>query len=232
MATKDLNYKQAFYELNKLKNKSKAEVFRWFFKTGKGEYGEGDKFLGLTSPEIQKIAKKFTDLQLEDVKKLLLGKFHEERMLGARILVLKFEKGDESERKKIFDFYLLNSKLFNNWDLVDVSCYKILGPMVKSQGDDFLIKLSQSPNLWQKRISIVSTFFLIQKGKYDLTFKIARKLIDEKHDLLHKATGWKLREVGKRCGDEYLLRYISAAAVLERLHVPIRYTQRTTPTIQ
>ncbi len=201
MVSKEFNFKNAISSLKKLENKEKAKVYKWFFKTGKGEYGEGDKFLGLSSSQIQNISEKFKDLSLGEVLRLLKGKYHEERMLGVRILVNKFKKSDELCKKEIAEFYLKNSKFINNWDLVDVSAYKILGPYAELAGNNFLFDLSGSKLIWERRMSIVATFHFIKKGQSDLTLRIARQLLGDGEDLMHKAVGWMLREVGKRCGE-------------------------------
>ncbi|MBI3952455.1 MAG: DNA alkylation repair protein [Candidatus Doudnabacteria bacterium] len=187
-------------ELRALKNPEKIEVYKWFFKTGKGDYGEGDEFLGLNQDQIKKIAKKYSDLNLKGVKALLSSKIHEDRMTATRILVYKFIKSGEFEREKIYTFYLDNAKSVNNWDLVDVSAPTIVGGfLLKNQkGKKVLYRLAKSENLWEKRISIIATQQFIRAGQFDDTLKIAKILFSDKHDLIHKAVGWMLREVGKR----------------------------------
>jgi 3-methyladenine DNA glycosylase AlkD len=206
-----ISYKKAVSALKKFKNIEKIKVYQWFFKTGPGEYGEGDKFLGLSSFQIESISKDFNDLPLIEVLKLLKGIFHEERMLAVRILVNKFEKANAQDRIKIAKFYLKNSRFINNWDLVDVSAHKIVGPHVEAVGDTVLFDMARSKILWDRRIAIISTFHFIKKGSSDLTLKIAELLLGDKEDLMHKAVGWMLREVGKRCGvaieEEFLMKY-------------------------
>lgn len=198
----NLNYKDALRRLKALENKSKAKVYQNFFKTGKGQYGEGDKFLGLSAPQVQTLSEEFTDISLDEVLKLLKGGFHEERALAMRVLVNKFKKSSEKQKKEIAKFYLKNSKSINNWDLVDVSAYKILGPYAEMVGTDFLFDLAKSDNLWQRRISIISTFYFINKKEFSLTFEISKILLGDREDLMHKAVGWMLREVGKKCGEQ------------------------------
>ncbi|MGQ0795558.1 MAG: DNA alkylation repair protein [Nitrosopumilaceae archaeon] len=189
-------YDSIILDLKKLGNKEKAKVMSGFFKTGKGQYGEGDEFLGITVPEQRKIAKKYTKTSLADVKKLLENRIHECRLVALLILVEKF-KG-ESQRKKIVDFYLDNVRYVNNWDLVDLSADKILGQFVLDKDTSILKKFAGSKNLWERRIAIVSTFTFIKQNRFDETLKISKLLISDKQDLIHKAVGWMLREVGKR----------------------------------
>lgn len=185
-------------ELKKLSNKDKAKVYAWFFKTGKGEYGEGDKFLGITVPKQRKVAKNFLDLSLREIKELLESPIHEHRFTALEILVMQFEKGSEKEKKLIANFYLKNAKLANNWDLVDTSAPYILGEYFKDKNKSVLYKLARSKNLWEKRIAIVSTFAFIKQNDLGDTFKISEMLLNDKNDLIHKAVGWMLREAGKK----------------------------------
>ncbi len=191
----------------------KANILQRFFKTGKDQYGEGDIFLGIVVPNTRKVARKFTGLSLGEIKKLLYSKIHEERLCALLILVDKFTIVNLREQKKIFDFYIKNAKQVNNWDLVDLSAPKIVGDYLlnkpknpirtnaastTSNGTGILYKLAKSKNLWEKRISIISTLTFIKNGKYKDTLKIAEILMLDKHDLIHKAVGWMLREVGKK----------------------------------
>ncbi len=190
-------------EVLSFKNSKKAVNLSRFFKTGKGEYGEGDLFYGLTVPESRKIALKYNDLLLSDVKKLLTSRVHEERLIGLLILVSKYKKGDETMKKKIFDFYISNTKGINNWDLVDLTAPKIVGDYLLDKDKSILEKLARSENLWERRIAIIATFqFICLDRNYDATFKIANQLLSDKHDLIQKAVGWMLREVGKRISEE------------------------------
>lgn len=185
-------------KIKTLGNPETAKTMLWFFKTGKGEYGEGDVFAGLKVPVQRKLAKEFRDLSLNDLKVLISSPVHEERLISLFILVDKYEKGDEIVKKKVFSFYMRNRKSVNNWDLVDLSAPKIMGKHLLNAEKSILFKLSESKNLWERRISILSTYEFIRNEKYDTTLKIARKLLSDKHDLIHKAVGWMLREVGKK----------------------------------
>ena len=185
-------------ELRRHASPAKKDVYERFFKTGKGEYGEGDLFIGITVPETRSVAKKFSGLPLREVKSLMLSPFHEERLCGILILVENFKKGDERKRKKIYEFYMRNSSKVNNWDLVDLSADKIVGEYLLDKDKMVLYKLANSNNVWQRRISIIATFAFIKKGVFKDTFRISEILLQDKHDLIHKAVGWMLREVGKR----------------------------------
>ena len=185
-------------ELKEISNPRQAKILRRFFKTGKGEYGEGDIFLGVKVPDQRKAANKFNELSLKDLEKLLNSKIHEYRMSTLFILIKQYEKADEKERKKIFDFYLKNTKNINNWDLVDISAPKIIGNYLLEKPRKILYKLAKSNNLWERRIAIISTVAFIRNNEFDDTLKISKILLQDKHDLIHKAVGWMLREVGKR----------------------------------
>jgi len=185
-------------ELKGLSNPEKKKVMQRFFKTGKGEYGEGDVFLGLTVPEQRKVAKKYVDISIDDVQKLLNSKIHEHRQVALIILIEKFKKSDDKERKKIFEFYLKNTDRVNNWDLVDISAPKIVGGYLLNNDRKVLYSLAESEILWERRISIVSTYAFIKNSDFGDTLDIAEILLDDKHDLIHKAVGWMLREVGKK----------------------------------
>jgi len=187
-------------ELLKLADKKKAELLQGFFKTGRGEYGEGDIFLGIVVPEQRKVAKKYKDIDLNVIQELLNSKFHEHRLVALLILVEKYQKDDS--KKEIVDFYLKNTANINNWDLVDLTAHKILGEYLQDKDRDLLFKLAKSENLWERRISVISTFAFINKGDYEDSFRIAEMLLNDKHDLIHKAIGWMLREVGKRVSQE------------------------------
>src|SRR3989338_2464447 len=185
-------------DLEKAANPEKVEIYQRFFKTGKGEYGEGDIFIGLTVPKQREIAKKYIGLDLEDVKKLLSGKVHAYRLTGFLILVYKFEKADEKEKNNIVEFYLKNIKSANNWDLIDCVADKILGNYLIDKDKKILYDLAKTDNLWKKRIAIISTFEFIKNNQFEDTLKISEILLKDKHDLIHKAVGWMLREVGKK----------------------------------
>ena len=176
----------------------KSKIMQRFFKTGKGEYGEGDIFLGLTVPESRNIALDFLNLSLDDIKTLLKSKIHENRLIGLLILVERFKNSDENDRKIIYNFYLENTRMVNNWDLVDLSADKILGKSLLHKNKKILYELSKSVNLWERRISIISTFEFIRNNNFKDALKISEILIKDKQDLIHKAIGWMLREIGKR----------------------------------
>jgi len=206
--------------LEQYKNSDKAKILQRFFKTGKGEYGEGDIFLGLTMGQNREIAKQFLDLGFDEIQQLLDSEIHEKRMIGLLILVDKFK----DYPTKVYNFYLKNAKKINNWDLVDVTCHKIVGAFLLDKPRDILYKLAKSDNLWEKRISIISTFAFIREGDFEDTLKIAEILLGDNHDLkiqrilgprnsktrlrainvkvssdlIHKGVGWMLREVGKK----------------------------------
>lgn len=183
----------------------KAKLLSGFFKTGRGQYGEGDVFWGLTVPTSRTIAKKYKYINFKEVNSLLKHKVHEVRLVAILILVHKYNLGKLSEKKKIVDFYLKNTKYVNNWDLVDLSASRILGDYLFNKNDkNILLKLANSKNLWEQRISMISTLAFIKNGELEWTFKIAKMFLNHKHDLMHKATGWMLREAGKK--DEKALR--------------------------
>ncbi len=186
--------------IEKKANRRVAEVLRRFFKTGPGQYGEGDIFCGLTVPECRLIAKQFGELPHDEIGKLLLSLIHEYRLIALLILVHQFEQGSEAEQKNIFHFYLSATNCINNWDLVDLSAYKIVGAHLLKHPKEksILTKLARSRVVWERRIAIVSTFAFIRAGKFADTLRLAKLLMGDLHDLMHKAVGWMLREVGKR----------------------------------
>ena len=185
-------------DIRSLANPEKARVLQGFFRTGKGQYGEGDVFLGVTVPQSRAISKKYALLSFANIKALLKSKIHEERLVALLILVHRYQKGDEDEKKGIVDFYLGNTKCVNNWDLVDLSADKLLGHWLFGKDTSLLCRLAESPHLWERRIAIVSTFHFIRNNRFSDTLKISGMLLGDKHDLIHKAVGWMLREVGKR----------------------------------
>jgi 3-methyladenine DNA glycosylase AlkD len=186
-------------ELLSVANPEKAEFLQRFFKTGKGQYAEGDVMLGIVVPLTRDIVKRSPPLPFEEIRILLDSKFHEVRLAGLLFLVKQFKKAKETERKKIFDFYLQNARKANNWDLVDVTCRDVIGEFLLDKNDrNILYRLAESDNLWEQRIAIVSTWTFIKHLQFDDTTAIAEKLLSHKHDLMHKAVGWMLREVGKK----------------------------------
>jgi len=198
-------------ELFSLARPEKAKILQRFFKTGKGQYGEGDIFLGLTVPQIRVIAKNhFKDISLSEIQNLVESKYHEFRMCGLIILTYKYEKASNEEQKDIFDFYLKNTKYINNWDLVDVTTSRIVGAYLLDKDRSTLYKLAQSSDLWEKRIAILATYTFICNNDFKDCLAISEILLKDKHDLIHKAVGWMLREVGKRnqkVEEEFLLKH-------------------------
>jgi len=179
----------------------KAEFLPKFFKTGKGEYGEGDLFIGVTVPDQRSVAKEFYNkIALNELSELLSSKIHEHRLTALLMLVNKFENTkDKDHQKEVVDFYLNHTKYINNWDLVDTSCYKILGRYCfENQDSKVLKKLCDSNSMWEKRMAIVGTMYHIKKGQFELTKELALKNLNHPQDLMHKANGWMLREMGKR----------------------------------
>ena len=178
--------------------RERAEGATRYFKTGPGQYGEGDKFLGVTTPHLRKLAREGEALKPADVRKLLTSEWHEERSLGLLILVRQFERGDQAARDKIYDLYLRHTRHINNWDLVDCSAPQIVGGHLASRSRTPLRQLAKSSSLWERRIAIVATQHLIRRGEFADTLAIAKLLLNDPEDLIHKATGWMLREVGNR----------------------------------
>lgn len=199
---KNISHKELQKDLYALKNPAKAKVLAGFFKTGKGQYGEGDLFLGVTVPQIRLLAKKYQQMPLKEIIKMLESKFHEERMFALLIMTQQYKKGNEKTKKQIFTAYLKNTKHINNWDLVDLTAPDIVGAYLNDKSKDILFKLAQSKMLWERRIAILATFHEIKLGRSVLTFSIAEKLLGDKEDLMHKAVGWMLREIGKRCSQK------------------------------
>jgi len=205
-------------EIDKLKNKKQAEILQKFFKTKPGQYGEGDIFLGLKVGDQRKIAKKYLDLGFKNLQILLNSKIHEYRLVALLILVEKLESIDNIKaetqstsplKKQIYKFYLKNTKNINNWDLVDLTAPKIMGQYLlnqkqKNKQGEILVKLAHSKNLWERRIAIVTTLAFIKQDYFKPTIQISEMLLKDKHDLIHKASGWMLREVGKRNQNELI----------------------------
>jgi len=183
-------------ELYNLADPRRARISRRFFKTGKGEYGEGDIFLGIKVPQQRKIAIKYGNLDFNEIGKLLKDKIHECRFIALIILIKKYQNADWKGKKGIFNFYLRNSKRINNWDLIDISAPKIVGDYLLNKDKKILYRLARSKNLWQRRIAVLSTFSFIKNKQFKDVFRIIEILLDDQHDLIHKATGWMLREVG------------------------------------
>ena len=185
-------------ELQALSNAEKREIFPKFFKAGKGEYGEGDRFLGVTVPNIRAIAKQYKNISLNEIRELMLSEWHEVRLCALLIMVEKSKKKDEALRQQLFDLYLSQTDRINNWDLVDLSCRFIVGEYLLDKSRDILYQLAHSPLLWDNRIAIVSTYAFIRKGQLEDTYALSDLMMQHPHDLMHKAIGWMLREAGKR----------------------------------
>jgi 3-methyladenine DNA glycosylase AlkD len=187
-------------ELKSMADPYKAAILQRYFKTGLGQYGEGDIFIGVTVPQSRKVAKKFSQLHLVEVKMLLYSHIHEERLVALLILVWRYSSALSSreEKEEIVKFYLDNIKQVNNWDLVDLSAPNILGAHLINRDRRLLYRLARSENVWERRIAILATYHFIRNGDFSDTLKIAEMLLQDRHDLIHKAAGWMLREVGKR----------------------------------
>ncbi len=185
-------------DLQTLADPEKAKILSRFFKTGKGQYGEGDVFLGIVVPKQRTVAKKYSGLPLRDIGRLLTGEIHEHRLVALIILANAYKNADTEDRERIVDFYLRQARNINNWDLVDLSAPNILGEYLLDKDRTVLYRLAGSKNLWERRIAIMSTFAFIRKNDFKDTLRISELLLNDSHDLIHKAVGWMLREVGKR----------------------------------
>lgn len=185
-------------QLDALSTPEKRDFLPYFFKTGKGQYGEGDKFLGVVVPDIRKVAKQNKNLDFDVLTALLNNEYHECRLCALLILVEQFKKAKEDDRKKIVDFYLAHTHRINNWDLVDLSAKDIVGEHLIDKDRSVLYRLADSSLLWDQRIAVIATFAFIRKGDLKDIFALSEKLLNHKHDLMHKAIGWMLREAGKR----------------------------------
>ena len=190
-----INIKEA---LKQKANPNHAVILQRFFKTGPGEYGEGDIFIGIKVPELRKTAKEFREIHIADVEDLLMSEIHEERLTALMILIFKYEKEDEGGKENIFKKYLKNTKYINNWDLVDLSAPQIVGDYLYDRDRSVLAKLASSKSIWERRIAVLATFHFIKNYQFDSTLQIAKLLLYDDHDLIHKAVGWMLREIGKR----------------------------------
>jgi 3-methyladenine DNA glycosylase AlkD len=219
-------------ELRMVADPEKAKILSRFFKTGRGDYGEGDRFLGVVMPEARRIVKAHRRAPIEDVLSLLHSKYHEERMTALLILVERYRRGDDSQKKTLYDLYLANTAWINNWDLVDLTAPHIVGAWLFEKDRTILKKLALSKNLWERRIAALSTFYFIGHGECREALAIAELLLHDAHDLIHKAVGWMLREVGKRCSMELECRFLDAHAAtmprtmlryaIERFPEPLR----------
>ena len=181
-----------------LGDREHAAVSQRFFKTGPGQYGEGDVFIGIKVPVLRKLAREYLDLSLGDIRTTLRSKYHEQRLLALLVMVGQFAAGDQNKKQSIYRLYLQNTEFINNWDLVDTSAPNIAGPYLIDKNRAPLYELAQSPSLWERRVAIMSTFHFIKNDDFTDALKIARILLNDRHDLIHKAVGWMLREIGKR----------------------------------
>jgi len=184
--------------LQQLASPETAEILQKFFKTGPGEYGEGDIFIGVRVPDLRELAKEFQDIATSEILAILASSIHEERFLALLILVLNYGRGDEVEKKKIYDLYLENTSYINSWDLVDGSAHHIVGAFLMDKNKAPLYRLAKSENLWERRIAVISTFHFIKHHQFRETLEIGKILLTDPEDLIHKAVGWMLREIGKR----------------------------------
>jgi 3-methyladenine DNA glycosylase AlkD len=201
--------------INDAGNPEAARQLQRFFKTGEGQYGEGDTFVGVKLPPLREIAKQYRDLSLPDIKELLHSPIHEHRMVALVIMVLQFKRGSQEQKHALYDLYLTNTAHINNWDLVDLSCRDIVGGYLADKSHQPLYDLARSPDLWERRIAMVSTWWFIREHDLEDTFAIAELLLGDKHDLIHKAVGWMLREAGKR-DEKALKRFLDQHAA----HMP------------
>jgi 3-methyladenine DNA glycosylase AlkD len=195
-------------EIRRLADPEKAKILQRFFKTAPGQYGEGDVFAGITVPVIRKLVRKYRDIPLDGAAELLRSPIHEERLLALLIMVEQYRKGDDSVREQIYRLYLKNTRHINNWDLVDLSAGHIVGAHLDGTDHAPLYRLARSKSLWERRIAILATFHDIMRGIPDHTLALADVLLEDRHDLIQKAVGWMLREVGKRCSADTLRAFL------------------------
>jgi 3-methyladenine DNA glycosylase AlkD len=185
-------------KLTRLGDRKRARGLQRFFKTGPGEYGEGDRFIGARVPDLRSLAKECVGVSVSALRTLLRSRVHEERLLALLVLEQKYSRGGDGEKERLYRFYLDNTRYVNNWDLVDLSAGKILGDFLTDRDRAVLYELAESENIWERRIAIVATYAFIKAGDYAHTLRVADILLGDEEDLIHKAVGWMLREVGKR----------------------------------
>ncbi|MCP4291690.1 MAG: DNA alkylation repair protein [bacterium] len=193
-----MNLTQIHKEMKAAGNAERAAHAQGFFKTGKGQYGEGDRFLGIRVPVTRTIARKCRELSLKQTTRLLHSVYHEERLLALFVLVWQFQRSDDSGQTEIYNLYLDNTSFINNWDLVDSSAHLIVGPWLENRPRKILTELAVSGTLWERRIAMMATYHFIRQNEYSDTLKIAKILLQDDHDLIHKSVGWMLREIGNR----------------------------------
>ncbi|MCA9330740.1 DNA alkylation repair protein [Candidatus Saccharibacteria bacterium] len=202
----------------------KAAFFPTFFKAGPGEYAEGDKFLGITVPDQRMVAREFVDLPLSEIETLLASQWHEERLTALLIMVMQYKRGDQKIKKTIYDDYLQHTDRVNNWDLVDTSARDIVGAHIYEHQEllPVLDSLAESDWLWDRRIAMIATYYFLMQGEPDVTVRLAEKLLHDEHDLMHKAVGWMLREMGKRVDQSLLISFLDSHAT-EMPRTTLRY---------
>ena len=193
-----MNLQQIDKRLRTLADPAIAEHSQRFFKTGPGEYGEGDRFRGIRVPVLRKLAREFKSLSMDETVKLLHSKWHEQRLLALLMMVNRFARADDMGKKAIYSLYLENMPWINNWDLVDTTCAHIVGGWLYPRKRIVLYDLARSEILWERRIAIIASFYFIKQGDFSDTLKLSKQLLNDSHDLMNKAVGWMLREVGKR----------------------------------
>lgn len=222
---------QLLRELQLLRNPERALVSQRFFKTGPGQYAEGDRFLGLTVPMLRALAKRHSQLRLNEVGKLLRSTCHEARLLALLIMVGQYACGDTAQQAAPYKLYLANMQRINNWDLVDVSAEHIVGPYLQNRVRTPLQRLARSRNLWQRRIAVLATFHYIKQGEFAETLHLAELLVTDTHDLIHRAVGWMLREIGKR--DQAVLEAFLNVHAAQMPRTMLRYAiERFTPALR
>ena len=213
--------------LQKMGDKEDARFLQRFFKTGAGQYGEGDIFLGIRVPAVRKLAKEYENLPLKEILSLLKSPYHEVRLLALILFVNAFASGDETIRKKIYDLYMANIRYINNWDLVDISAPNIVGAYLLTKSRKPIYQLAKSKILWERRIATLATFYFIKNNQFEDSIKIAGILLRDKEDLIHKAVGWMLREIGKRnidCAELFLQKHCTVMPRTMLRYAIERYT--------
>lgn len=213
LTTKTMTAAAVRRDLRKAADPLKGKFLQRFFKTGPGEYAEGDQFLGVTVPQQRLVVRQHRGMPLGEIRKLLRSKVHEERLVALLVLVWQYPRADERGRRRIFELYLRNTRYINNWDLVDCSAHHIVGPWLEKRPRTLLDKFARSSSLWERRIAVLATLHYIRQGGFADTLRIARTLLRDEHDLIHKAVGWMLREVGNRdraAEEAFLAKHASA----------------------
>jgi len=216
--------------MRSLADSSRGTNLARFFKTGPGDYAEGDKFLGITVPQTRGVLREFMALPFADTLTLLQSPWHEERLLALLLLVARMRKADDTEQTRIYEAYISNTRYINNWDLVDLSARDIVGLYLAQRPRTVLDALVLSTHLWERRIAVVATFYFIGRGEFDDSLRVAQALLGDKHDLIHKAVGWMLREIGKR--DRAVLETFLRAHATEMPRTMLRYAIEHFPEAQ